>query len=73
MLGLVAGGNIEFVPLSDTQFIMLSDLSALDEASAEFQRQPDGSFVLPFLLEVLEVRISPTALTSARPGSRGLA
>jgi CubicO group peptidase (beta-lactamase class C family) len=53
LVGLAAGINIEFVPLSDTRFIMLSDLSALDEVLAEFQRQPDGSFVLPLLGEAL--------------------
>jgi CubicO group peptidase (beta-lactamase class C family) len=48
LLGEGPGFTIEFVPLSDTQFVMLSGLGALDEAPAEFQRQPDGSVVLLF-------------------------
>ena len=49
LLGSVAGVNLEFVPQSDTTFIMLSDLPALDEVLAEFQRRPDGSTVFEFL------------------------
>ena len=39
---------IEFVPLSDTRFVMLSEVSTLDEESVEFQRKADGSVVLLF-------------------------
>jgi len=46
----VVGASVEFVPQSDTTFIMLSsEFSALDEVSAEFQRQADGSVVLQFM------------------------
>jgi hypothetical protein len=47
---LSAGGGvtIEFVPQSDTQFVMLSEASALDEEPVEFQRQADGTVVLLF-------------------------
>jgi CubicO group peptidase (beta-lactamase class C family) len=43
LLGAAPGITIEFVPLSDTTFVMLSDIGALDEQTAEFRRQPDGS------------------------------
>jgi CubicO group peptidase (beta-lactamase class C family) len=46
LLGSVASIHLEFVPQSDTSFVMLSaDLSALDEVPAEFQHQPDGSVI----------------------------
>jgi hypothetical protein len=45
LLGSVAGVSIEFVALSDTMFIMLSDHPGLDEVLAEFQRHADGSIV----------------------------
>ena len=49
LLGSVAGVSLEFVPQSDTSFMMLSsDLSALDEVPAEFQPQADGSVILGF-------------------------
>jgi CubicO group peptidase (beta-lactamase class C family) len=48
LLGEGPGFTIEFVPLSDTQFVMLSGLGALDEVPAEFQRQADGSVILMF-------------------------
>jgi hypothetical protein len=48
LLGFVAGVHLEFIQQSDTTFIMLSNLSALDEVPAEFQRQADGSVVLQF-------------------------
>ena len=56
LLGFVAGVNLEFIQLSDTTFIMLSNLSALDEVPAEFQRQPDGSVVLQFMGRPFAVR-----------------
>ena len=37
---------MEFVPVSDTRFVMLSDVSTLDEVSVEFERQADASVVL---------------------------
>jgi CubicO group peptidase (beta-lactamase class C family) len=43
LLGAAPGITIEFVPLSDTTFVMLSDIGALDEEPAEFRRQADGS------------------------------
>jgi len=49
LLGSVAGVNLEFVAQSDTTFIMLSDLSGLDQVLADLQRQADGSVVLQFL------------------------
>jgi hypothetical protein len=48
LLGTGAGFTIEFVPLSDTEFVMLSELGALDEVPAEFQREADGSVVFLF-------------------------
>jgi CubicO group peptidase (beta-lactamase class C family) len=48
LLGEGPGFTIEFVPLSDTRFVMLSGLGALDEAPAEFQRQADGSIIFLF-------------------------
>jgi hypothetical protein len=49
---LSAGGGVpvtnEFVPLSDTRFVMPSEVRTLGEESAEFQRQADGSVVLLF-------------------------
>ena len=50
LVATVIGGNLEFVPLSDTTFVTLSgEFSALDEVAAEFQRQADGSVVLQFM------------------------
>jgi CubicO group peptidase (beta-lactamase class C family) len=50
LLATVLGGSLEFLPQSDTTFIMLSgEFSALDEVAAEFQRQADGSVVLQFM------------------------
>ena len=46
LLGEGGGLTMEFVPLSDTQFVMLSDVSTLDEEAVEFERQADGSVVL---------------------------
>jgi hypothetical protein len=48
LLGAAPGITIEFVPLSDTTFVMLSDIGALDEETAEFRRQADGSVVFLF-------------------------
>jgi CubicO group peptidase (beta-lactamase class C family) len=48
LLGTAAGVTIEFVPQSDTEFIMLSDIGALDEQPAEFRRQPDGTVMFLF-------------------------
>ena len=46
LLATIFGGSLEFVPQSDTTFIMLSgEFSALDEVAAEFQRQADGTVV----------------------------
>jgi CubicO group peptidase (beta-lactamase class C family) len=56
LLGFVADVNLEFIQLSDTTFIMLSNLSALDEVPAEFQRQADGSVVLQFTGHPFAVR-----------------
>jgi CubicO group peptidase (beta-lactamase class C family) len=56
LLGFVAGVNLEFIQLSDTTFIMLSNLSALDEVPAEFQRQPNGSVALQLLSRPFAVR-----------------
>ena len=36
------------MPQSDTEFIMLSDIGALDEQPAEFRRQPDGTVMFLF-------------------------
>lgn len=46
LLGEGGGLTMEFVPMSDTQFIMLSDVSTLDEVVVDFERQPDASVVL---------------------------
>jgi len=46
--GAAPGISIEFVPLSDTTFVMLSNFGALDEESAEFEPQADGSVVFIF-------------------------
>ena len=46
---IAAGLTIEFVPQSDTTFVMLSDLGALDEQPVEFRAQADGS--VAFLLQ----------------------
>ena len=48
LLGAAPGITIEFVPLSDTTFVMLSDIGALDEELAEFRRQADGSTLFLF-------------------------
>ena len=48
LLGAAPGITIEFVPLSDTTFVMLSDIGALDEEPAEFRREADGSVVFLF-------------------------
>jgi hypothetical protein len=48
LLGAAPGITIEFVPLGDTTFVMLSNFPALDEESAEFRRQADGSVVFLF-------------------------
>ena len=43
-------------PLSDTNFVMLSTIGALDEQPAEFQRQADGSMVILFHGQPLGVK-----------------
>ena len=43
-------------PLSDTTFVMLSTIGALDEQPAEFQRQADGSVVILFHGQTLGVK-----------------
>jgi hypothetical protein len=50
------GVELEFVPLSDTQFVMLSDVSTLDEKSVEFQCQPNGSVVLLLFGALLAIK-----------------
>ena len=45
LLGLSADVPIEFVPQSDSQFVMLA-VGALDEAPVEFTEQPDGTVVI---------------------------
>ena len=45
LLGFAAGTEVEFVPMSDTQFVMLCDQGSCDEARVEFRRQPDNSVV----------------------------
>jgi CubicO group peptidase (beta-lactamase class C family) len=47
LLGSAPGVSIEFVPQSDTTFIMLA-IAAIDEAPVEFVRQADGSVILAF-------------------------
>ncbi len=46
LLGEGGGLTMEFVPVSDTQFVMLSDVSTLDEVLVEFERHADASVVL---------------------------
>jgi len=46
LLGEGGGLTMEFIPVSDTQFVMLSDVSTLDEVSVEFERRADASVVL---------------------------
>lgn len=46
LLGEGGGLTMEFVPVSDTQFVMLSDVSTLDEVSVEFESQADAGVVL---------------------------
>ena len=46
LLGETGGLTMEFVAISDTQFVLLSDVSTLDEASVEFERHADASVVL---------------------------
>ena len=48
--------TIEFVPLSGTQFVMLSDVSTLDEEPVEFERHADGSVVLVLFGRPLAVK-----------------
>ncbi len=43
LLGFAAGTDVEFVPMSDTQFVMLCDQGSCDEAPVEFRLQPDNS------------------------------
>ncbi len=48
LLGSGPGFSVEFVAQSDTTFLMLSNVGALDEQPVEFQRQPDGSVMMLF-------------------------
>jgi CubicO group peptidase (beta-lactamase class C family) len=48
LLGSGPGFSIEFVAQSDTTFVMLSNIGALDEQPVEFQRQPNGSVMMLF-------------------------
>jgi CubicO group peptidase (beta-lactamase class C family) len=41
--GFAAGTDVEFVPMTDTQFVMLCDQGSCDEVPVEFRPQPDGS------------------------------
>jgi CubicO group peptidase (beta-lactamase class C family) len=43
LLGEGGGLELEFVALSATEFVLLTDLSALDEAPAAFRPRPDGA------------------------------
>jgi hypothetical protein len=43
LLGFAAGTDLEFVPMSDTQFVMLCDQGSCDEVPVEFRSQPDRS------------------------------
>jgi hypothetical protein len=45
LVGFGAGTDLEFVPLSDSRFIMLCDQGSCDEAPVEFKTQPDGTVV----------------------------
>jgi CubicO group peptidase (beta-lactamase class C family) len=56
LLGAGGGVTIEFVPLSGTQFVMLSDVSTLDEEPVEFERHADGSVVLVLFGRPLAVK-----------------
>jgi CubicO group peptidase (beta-lactamase class C family) len=46
LLGEGAGLELEFVALSPTEFVLLIDLSQLDEAPAAFRPRPDGAVEL---------------------------
>jgi len=48
--------TLEFVPLSDSQFVMLSDVSTLDEVLVEFERRADASIVLVLLGRPLAIK-----------------
>jgi CubicO group peptidase (beta-lactamase class C family) len=56
LLGSAPAASIEFVALSDTTFVMLSNVGALDEQPAEFQRQADGSLVILFHGQAIGVK-----------------
>ncbi len=56
LLGEGVGLTLEFVPLSDSQFVMLSDVSTLDEVAVEFERHADASVVLLLLGRPLAIK-----------------
>ncbi len=45
LFGFAAGTEVEFVPMSDTQFVILCDQGSCDEVPVEFRVQPDGSVI----------------------------
>jgi CubicO group peptidase (beta-lactamase class C family) len=46
LVGTIAGQGLEFVPLSDTTFVLLSDFSSIDEMPAAFAVLADGTVAL---------------------------
>jgi CubicO group peptidase (beta-lactamase class C family) len=48
LLGEGGGVTLEFVPHSGTQFVILADVSTMDEQTVEFERLADGSVQLVF-------------------------
>jgi hypothetical protein len=56
LLGAGGGMTMEFVPLSSTEFVMLSDVSTLDEQTVQFDRRGDGSVVLLFFGQPFAVK-----------------
>jgi CubicO group peptidase (beta-lactamase class C family) len=55
LLGSAPGVSIEFVPQSDTTFIMLA-IAAIDEAPVEFVKHADGSLILAFQGQPLGIK-----------------
>jgi hypothetical protein len=58
LLGEAGGMTIEFIAVSGTRFVMLSDVSTLDEVSVDFERQPDASLVLMLFGHPLAIKAS---------------
>ena len=69
LLGAVAGLTIEFIPRQRHQFVMLSDVSTLDEEPVEFERRPDGSVVFVFFGHPFASRMRISSRTGGHSGT----